>query len=185
MELAETVLEAVLLAVMEKLASRFMECVGGAEMAALLLVAVATPDTPEELLALGPCTIVEVGEETSAIGKEDLLLLGVGLPKGVPALLALLVLPLITSAKVLTCDEEVKEGVLLDVREGLVVGKKETESVPLEVPESAGVPLGVLLGVAVDEKEMLSELLALAPTVTDPVGEADTELEALRVLLDV
>ena len=56
---------------------------------------------------------------------------------------------------------------------------------PLEVPEPAGVPLGVLLGVAVDEKEMLSELLALAPTVTDPVGEADTELEALRVLLDV
>jgi hypothetical protein len=75
-------------------------------------------------------------------------------------------------------------GVLLSVGVGLAAREREAESVLLEVPEPVGVPLGEQLGVAVGEKEMLSELLALAPTVTDPVGEADTvlEVEALRVL---
>ena len=59
-ELAETVVEAVMLAVMVKLAARAMEG-AGAETAALPLVA-----TPEEPLALGPCTTEEVGEETPA-----------------------------------------------------------------------------------------------------------------------
>ena len=95
------------------------------------------------------------------------------------------------------CKETVEEGVLLVERVGLVEGvslevpEPVPEPVPVPMPELEldGVPVGVLLEVAVDEKEvvreMLPELLALAPSVRDPVGEADTELEALRVVLGV
>ena len=149
----------------------------------LLPMNVATPEAPEELLALYPCTTEGVGEETPAAREKEMVLLGVGLPVPLP----------VTSAELLTGKETVEEGVLLVERVGLVEGVslEVPEPVPVPMPELEldGVPVGVLLEVAVDEKEvvreMLPELLALAPSVRDPVGEADTELEALRVVLGV
>jgi hypothetical protein len=48
-----------------------------------------------------------------------------------------------------------------------------------------GVPLGLWLAVALLLSEMEPVLEALAPTVTEPVGEAEKVLLALTVLLGV
>ena len=85
--------------------------------------------------------------------------------------------------------DSVVEGVLLveavagDV---LLADTEEVGVMVLElVPELEGVPVGVGVEDREEDQDVLAELLALAPTVTELVGVADTVLGALRVELSV